>query len=87
MYYALPIKYSLLDIIIYSTYVFLFQGSSVEDEDTEWEKFQTRLSKREKVLEGRSKQSHSVHCPSYPEVSNIFLSLYKARYIQIKTNK
>jgi translocation protein SEC63 len=40
----------------------------VEDDDTEWEKFQTRLSKREKVLEGRSKQSHSVHCPFYPEV-------------------
>ncbi|PSN41683.1 hypothetical protein C0J52_07697 [Blattella germanica] len=38
-----------------------------DDDDTEWEKFQTRLSKREKVLEGRSKQSHSVHCPFYPE--------------------
>ncbi|XP_066991282.1 translocation protein SEC63 homolog [Anabrus simplex] len=41
--------------------------SSVEDDDTEWEKFQSRLSKREKVLEGRSKQSHSVHCPFFPE--------------------
>ncbi|XP_063220151.1 translocation protein SEC63 homolog [Bacillus rossius redtenbacheri] len=42
--------------------------SSLEDDDTEWEKFQSaRLSKREKVLEGRSKQSHSVHCPYFPE--------------------
>ncbi|XP_049794094.1 translocation protein SEC63 homolog [Schistocerca serialis cubense] len=43
------------------------KGSSVEDDDTEWEKFQARLHKREKVLEGRSKQSHSVHCPFFPE--------------------
>ncbi|KAJ9579934.1 hypothetical protein L9F63_004407, partial [Diploptera punctata] len=44
------------------------KGNSVDDDDdTEWEKFQTRLSKREKVLEGRSKQSHSVHCPFFPE--------------------
>ncbi|XP_069688937.1 translocation protein SEC63 homolog isoform X2 [Periplaneta americana] len=43
------------------------KGSTAEDDDTEWEKFQTRLSKREKVLEGRSKQSHSVHCPFFPE--------------------
>ncbi|GFG30385.1 hypothetical protein Cfor_05840 [Coptotermes formosanus] len=40
---------------------------SVEDDDTEWEKFQARLTKREKVLEGKSKRSHSVHCPLYPE--------------------
>ena len=44
-----------------------------DDDDTEWEKFQTRLSKREKVLEGRSKQSHSVHCPFFPEVSEILI--------------
>lgn len=47
----------------------------MEDDDTEWEKFQARLSKREKVLEGRSKQSHSVHCPFYPEVSVKYLVL------------
>ncbi|CAG2062441.1 unnamed protein product [Timema podura] len=44
------------------------KGSSLEDDDTEWEKFQSaRLSKREKVLEGLSKLSHSVHCPYFPE--------------------
>ncbi|KAF5278898.1 hypothetical protein FQA39_LY18324 [Lamprigera yunnana] len=40
------------------------KSSSVEDDDQEWEKFQ--LHKREKVLEGRSKISHAVHCPLYP---------------------
>lgn len=40
--------------------------SSVEDDDEEWEKFQQKLNKREK-LEGKSKLSHSVHCPNYPE--------------------
>lgn len=42
------------------------QVSSVEDDDVEWEKFQQKLNKREK-LEGKSKMSHSVHCPHYPE--------------------
>lgn len=40
--------------------------SSVEDDDVEWEKFQQKLNKREK-LEGKSKVSHSVHCPNFPE--------------------
>lgn len=42
------------------------QVSSVEDDDVEWEKFQQKLNKREK-LEGKSKMSHSVHCPNFPE--------------------
>lgn len=40
--------------------------SSVDDDDEEWEKFQQKLNKREK-LEGKSKVSHSVHCPYFPE--------------------
>lgn len=40
--------------------------SSVEDDDDEWDKFQQKLNKREK-LEGKSKVSHSVHCPNFPE--------------------
>lgn len=40
--------------------------SNVEDDDKEWDKLQKRLHKREKVLEGRSKASHSVHCPLFP---------------------
>lgn len=39
--------------------------SSVEDDDQEWDKIQRRLNKRE-VLEGKSKTSHSVHCPQFP---------------------
>jgi translocation protein SEC63 len=42
------------------------KASSLEDDDMEWEKFQQKLNKREK-LEGKSKTSHSVHCPSFPE--------------------
>lgn len=45
--------------------------TSADDDDTEWEKLQRRLSKREKALEGKRKQSHSVHCPFFPEVSLI----------------
>lgn len=37
-----------------------------EDDDVEWEKFQQKINKREK-LEGKSKTSHSVHSPLYPE--------------------
>ncbi|XP_064081313.1 translocation protein SEC63 homolog isoform X1 [Macrobrachium nipponense] len=37
------------------------------DDDDEWEKFQKGLTKREKALEGKSKISHSVHCPHFPE--------------------
>lgn len=40
--------------------------SSVDDDDEEWERFQKKLNKREK-LEGKSKLSHSVHCPYFPE--------------------
>jgi len=42
------------------------KNSTAEDDDMEWEKFQQKLNKREK-LEGRSKLSHSVHCPTFPE--------------------
>ncbi|XP_075232582.1 translocation protein Sec63 isoform X3 [Lycorma delicatula] len=40
--------------------------SSLEDDD-EWDKFQNGIGKRDRVLEGRSKMSHSVHCPYFPE--------------------
>lgn len=41
-----------------------------DDDDDQWDKFQKRLQKRER-LEGRSKSSHPVHCPYFPLVSNI----------------
>ncbi|CAH1104749.1 unnamed protein product [Psylliodes chrysocephalus] len=40
-------------------------NKSNEDDDQEWEKFK-KIHGREKSLEGRSKVSHSVHCPYYP---------------------
>lgn len=41
--------------------------SSVEDDDdVEWERLQQKLNKREK-LEGKSRISHSVHSPYFPE--------------------
>lgn len=42
------------------------KASNVEDDDVEWEKFQQKLNKREK-LEGRSKVSHPVHSPHFPD--------------------
>ncbi|XP_063701699.1 translocation protein SEC63 homolog [Culicoides brevitarsis] len=40
--------------------------SNDDDDDLEWEKFQKKLNKKEK-LEGKSKVSHSVHSPLFPE--------------------
>lgn len=42
------------------------KSSGPEDDDDQWEKFQKRLQKRER-LEGRSKSSHPVHCPYFPQ--------------------
>ncbi|XKL64210.1 hypothetical protein PGB90_004296 [Kerria lacca] len=43
------------------------ENSNVDDDDDDWEKFQTGINKRDRVLEGRSKESHTVHCPYFPE--------------------
>lgn len=37
-----------------------------DDDDEEWDRLQQKLNKREK-LEGKSRISHTVHCPMYPE--------------------
>lgn len=39
-----------------------------DEDDDDWEKFQAGIIKKDRVLEGRSKESHSVHCPYFPEV-------------------
>lgn len=49
---------------------------NAEDEDAEWERFQKGLTKREKVLEGKSKTSHSVHCPLFPDDKQEFWWVY-----------
>jgi translocation protein SEC63 len=45
-------------------------------EDQEWAKFQKKLNKREKALEGRSKVSHSVHCPYFTDDKQEFWWVY-----------
>jgi translocation protein SEC63 len=46
------------------------KSSAPEDDDDQWDKFQKRLQKRER-LEGRSKSSHPVHCPYFSQVKYI----------------
>ncbi|XP_045446231.1 translocation protein SEC63 homolog [Melitaea cinxia] len=41
------------------------KSSPDAEDDDQWEKFQKRIQKRER-LEGRSKSSHPVHCPYFP---------------------
>lgn len=48
----------------------------MDDEDAEWEKFQKGLTKREKVLEGKSKLSHPVHCPLFTDDKQEFWWVY-----------
>lgn len=47
-----------------------------KDDDAEWEKFQAKVSKRDKVLEGKSKKSHSVHCPFFPDEKDEYWWVY-----------
>ena len=48
------------------------------EEDDEWEKFQQKVNKKEKVLETKSKQSHSVHCPYFPDDKQEYWWIYIA---------
>ncbi|CAG0891185.1 unnamed protein product [Darwinula stevensoni] len=58
------------------------QGSTAEvddeDEEAEWEKFQNRIAKKQKMklLEGKTRISHPVHCPFFPEEKQEFWWLY-----------
>merc|ERR1719340_100124 len=49
-----------------------------EEEEAEWERFQKKINKREKALEGKSKISHSVHCPFFPDDKQEFWWCYIA---------
>jgi translocation protein SEC63 len=44
------------------------ESEAGEDDDNEWNKFQQRMSKRDRLLDGRSNNSHLVHSPHFPEV-------------------
>ncbi|XP_033224436.1 translocation protein SEC63 homolog [Belonocnema kinseyi] len=52
------------------------KDSTVDDDDMEWERFQQRSKKREKVLEGRSNLSHEVHCPLFPDIKQEYWWVY-----------
>merc|ERR1711935_970306 len=47
-----------------------------EDDEAEWERFQKKLNKREKALEGKSKVSHSVHSPYFTDDKQEFWWCY-----------
>merc|ERR1719499_391325 len=49
-----------------------------EDDEAEWERFQKKLNKREKALEGKSKVSHSVHSPYFTDDKQEFWWCYIA---------
>ncbi|KAF7989141.1 hypothetical protein HCN44_007451 [Aphidius gifuensis] len=51
------------------------EDTTPEDDDAEWDKFQQRIAKREKVL-GRSNVSHKVHCPLFPDVKQEYWWVY-----------
>ncbi|XP_050539274.1 translocation protein SEC63 homolog [Daktulosphaira vitifoliae] len=57
--------------------------SSNDDDDDNWHKFQSGATKKDRVLEGRTKQSHLVHCPYFPEDKHeywwVYLSDRKSR--------
>ncbi|KAG8194780.1 hypothetical protein JTE90_017222 [Oedothorax gibbosus] len=45
-------------------------------DDAEWDRFQAKVANREKVLEAKSKISHTVHCPYFPEAKEEFWWIY-----------
>ncbi|XP_014251168.1 translocation protein SEC63 homolog [Cimex lectularius] len=51
------------------------KGSGMEDDD-DWEKFQTNIKRRDRALEGKSKLSHTVHCPFFPEEKQEYWWVY-----------
>jgi len=50
----------------------------MEDDDEEWNKFQAKLAKKEKILETKSKKSHSTHCPYFPDDKQEYWWVYIA---------
>merc|ERR1719222_1075239 len=47
-----------------------------EQEDEEWARFQRGVNRREKALSGKSRVSHSVHCPYYTDDKQEFWWVY-----------
>jgi translocation protein SEC63 len=49
---------------------------SDREEEEDWDKFQQNVTKKEKVLEAKSKQSHSVHSPYFPDDKQEYWWIY-----------
>lgn len=50
----------------------MFWCSDVDvDDDDEWQRMQEGVEKMEKVLDARSRTSHEVHAPYFPEVRSL----------------
>merc|ERR1719397_1200027 len=47
-----------------------------QDEEQEWARFQKGMNRREKALSGKSRVSHSVHCPYYTDDKQEFWWVY-----------
>nr|QCY50107.1 DNAJC23 [Apostichopus japonicus] len=61
--------------------------ADVESDDEQWEELQAGIPRKEKVLEGRSKESHEVHCPYHPDVKQEWWWVYIAdrKYLKFIT--
>jgi len=49
---------------------------SNESDEEEWDKFQEKVAKKEKILESKSKMSHSVHCPFFSDDKQEYWWIY-----------
>merc|ERR1719418_169575 len=51
-------------------------GDNSGDEEEEWARFQKGMNRREKAIHGKSRISHSVHCPYYTDDKQEFWWVY-----------
>lgn len=56
---------------------YLFISDLDFDDDDEWQRMQEGVEKMEKVLDTKSKTSHDVHAPFFPEVSDHVMLFFK----------
>ncbi|KAL1438793.1 hypothetical protein MTO96_047721 [Rhipicephalus appendiculatus] len=51
-------------------------SSAATEEDDDWQSIQHKVSKKDKNLEKKSRRSHSVHCPLFPDDKQEFWWVY-----------
>lgn len=52
------------------------KSAVAEEEDDDWQSIQHKVSKKDKNLEKKSRRSHGVHCPLFPEDKQEFWWVY-----------